>query len=77
MKIVSSRTLFYKSVIDLKFLKIYLCIYYRRIIFISSISCDLLVSKLGKNLKLWEEEEKKFKVEEVVEVMKEKKEKLK
>lgn len=77
MKTASSRTLFYESVIDLKPLKTYSCIHHRRTIFTSSISCDPSASKLGKNPKLWEEEEKKSKVEEAVEAMKEKKEKLK
>ena len=76
MKTASSRTLFYKSVLELKPLKTYPCIRHRTI-FTSSISCDPLSSKLGKNPKLWEEEEKKSKVEEAVEAMKEKKEKLK
>ena len=77
MKTASSRTLFYKNVIDLKPLKTYPWIHHRRTIFTSSINCDPSASKLGKNTKLWEEEEKKSKVEEAVEAMKEKKEKLK
>ena len=77
MKTASSRTLFYKNVMDLKPLKTYPWIHHRRTIFTSSINCDPSASKLGKNTKLWEEEEKKSKVEEAVEAMKEKKEKLK
>ncbi|XP_020627164.1 LETM1 and EF-hand domain-containing protein 1, mitochondrial-like isoform X1 [Orbicella faveolata] len=77
MKTTSSRTLFYKNVIAFEPLKTYPWIHHRRTIFTSSISCDPAASKLGKNPKLWEEEEKKSKVEEAVEAMKEKKEKLK
>jgi len=77
MKKASSGTLFYKNVIDLEPLKTYPWIQHRKTIFTSSISYDPSASKLGKNPKLWEEEEKKSKVEEAVEAMKEKKEKLK
>lgn len=79
METALRRTLFYKNVIDLKPLKTYMypCIHLKRTIFTSSINCDPSASKLGKNPKLWEEEEKKSKVEEAVEAMKEKKEKLK
>lgn len=77
MKKASSGTLFYKNVIELEPLKTYPWIQHRKTIFTSSISYDPSASKLGKNPKLWEEEEKKSKVEEAVEAMKEKKEKLK
>lgn len=77
MNTASRRTLFYKNVIAIEPLKTYPWIHHRRTIFTSSISCDPSATKLGKNPKLWEEEEKKSKVEEAVEAMKEKKEKLK
>ena len=77
MKTTSSRVLFYKNVIDFEPLKPHPLIHHRRRFSTSSIRCDPSASKLGKNPKLWEEEEKKSKVEEAVEAMKEKKEKLK
>lgn len=77
MKITMNRTLFYRNVINIEPLKTYPWIRHRRTIFTSSTSHDPSSSKSSKKTKLWEEEGNKSKVEEAVEAMKEKKEKLK
>ena len=77
MKIAMNRTSFYRNVITIEPLHTYPWIHHRRTLFTSSASHDPSASKSSNKSKLWEEEGNKSKVEEAVEAMKEKKEKLK
>lgn len=77
MKKAMHRTLFSENVINIEPLKTHPWIHHRRTIFTSSISHDPSSTKSSKKTKLWEEEGNKSKVEEAVEAIKEKKEKLK
>ncbi|KAJ7375252.1 letm1 and EF-hand domain-containing protein 1, mitochondrial [Desmophyllum pertusum] len=75
--ITMNRTLFDKNVLSIEPLKRYPCNHQRRTFFTSSTRCDPSSNKSAKNTKLWEDEGNKSKVEEAVEAIKEKKEKLK
>lgn len=74
---VIKRSLFYGNVSNIEPLQTYPWICQTRTIFTSSLSHDPISSKSSKKIKMLGEQENKSKVEEAVEAMKEKKEKLK
>lgn len=77
MKTTMNSNIFSQTILNGECLKMSPLFYQKRTVFTGRINFDPLPHKTAKNVKLWQEEEEKSKVEEAVEAMKKKKEKLK